>query len=150
MSPRAKYGIERRSGGLLSAATGGGSLLAAVEEIRRAARAGLEDAAGMVMEDAKDQAPVLQGEVNLKRAGKTGGNQGGMPGELRDSAHLLLDEDSRVGIKFEGVYAAIQHEGLDLQHTEGGNAKFLERPLIDSRERTVEAIAAKIREVTGG
>lgn len=148
MSP--KFGIEKTARDNLigeARARAGGNLRSASEAIRKAALIGLENAADAVLDDAKRQTPVLDGPEDLKRAGRTGGDQGGTPGELRDSGHVVMEEH-RAAIKFDTIYASLQHERMDYHH-DNGNAKFLERPLIDTRERTLEMIAAEIRKVVG-
>lgn len=46
-----------------------------------------------------------------------------------------------------GEYAAKQHERLDFSHPSGGQAKFLEFPLIQNRQRYGESLrrAARVR-----
>lgn len=125
-----------RPGGLV------GGIAAAVGEIRAAALAGLKDAADLVFDESQRQVPVLAPE--LQTPGRTSG-------ELKATGTVdVEDGHMRAVFRYGTEYAAYQHERLDLAHPNGGNAKFLERPLIDMREQELEAIAAKIREVTGG
>lgn len=129
--------------------TGGIGLLGAAEAIREAARRGLENAAkDVVLKSAKEQAPLLEPE-SMKRAGRVGGNQGGVPGELRDSGKVEMVADDTAAISFNTIYASLQHERMDWHHTHG-NAKYLERAMVETRPEQVEAIAKAIREVTGG
>lgn len=129
--------------------TGGQGLLGAVEKVLQAALAGLEDAADMVMDDAKEGAPLLEPE-SMKRAGRVGGDQGGVPGELRESGRVDMEpEERRAALSFNTIYASLQHERMDWHHT-SGHAKFLEVAMAENRSAVVEVIAARIREVTGG
>ena len=129
--------------------TGGKGILAAKSAVLQAALAGLEDAAHLVMDRAKEEAPLLEPE-SMKRAGRTGGNQGGEPGELRDSGHVEMEsQERRAALIFDTIYASLQHERMDWHHTHGG-AKYLERPMTELRSEVVSTIAARIREVTGG
>lgn len=128
---------------------GGKGLLGACEEIVAAALRGLENAAHDVLDAAKEQAPLLEPE-SMKRAGRVGGDQGGVPGELIASGRVdMIEAEKKAAISFNTIYASLQHERMDWHHTHG-NAKFLERPMLDTREQQVETIAKAIREVTGG
>lgn len=129
--------------------TGGRAILAA-HRVREAAIAALKDAADeIVMPTAVERAPLLVPE-NFKRAGQMGGDQGGLPGELRESAKVELEEDeNRVALSFDTPYAATQHEHMDWEHADG-QAKFLESAMVGSREQVIERVAAKLREVLGG
>lgn len=129
--------------------TGGQGILGAIEKVLEAALSGLEDAAHLVMDRAKEEVPLLEPE-SMKRAGRTGGDQGGTPGELRDSGKVDMERDQRrAALSFNTVYASLQHERMDWHHTHG-SAKYLERPMTEMRSEVVETIAARIREVTGG
>lgn len=127
--------------------TGGLTVLAA-HHILQAALDGLKDAADeIVMPLAVERAPILLPE-NLKRAGRTGGDQGGEPGELRESGSVELQREERqVALSFDTVYASLQHERLDWHHDDG-QAKFLESAMNDTRSQVLERVAAKVREVT--
>ena len=45
-------------------------------------------------------------------------------------------------------YALIQHEDLSFKHPNGGQAKYLEQPLKDNRDRYKKFVADKIKEAT--
>ena len=75
--------------------TGGQGILGAIEKVLEAALSGLEDAAHLVMDRAKEEVPLLEPE-SMKRAGRTGGDQGGTPGELRDSGKVDMERDQRI------------------------------------------------------
>jgi len=60
----------------------------------------------------------------------------------------LRELSERVGVgdlvghvEIDQIYAHYQHEGLDLHHPRGGEAKYLERPLFENRELYFNAIA---------
>lgn len=149
MSDQSAKGFSFSQGVAPREVTGGKGVLHAASEVLQAAFAGLEDAAHLVMEKAKEEAPLLEPE-SMKRAGRTGGDQGGEPGELRDSGRVDMEtEERRAALSFNTVYASLQHERMDWHHTHG-NAKYLERPMTEMRSDVVETIAARIREVTGG
>lgn len=107
-----------------------GGIRDAAAEIVDAARAGLEEAAAFVLGESQKQVPVEDGD--LKATGK------------------VTMQGDKAAISYGGPYAVYQHELLHLKHLHGGNAKYLERPLVDEREREAEIIAEAIRKVTGG
>lgn len=43
--------------------------------------------------------------------------------------------DLSVEVSFNTPYAAVQHERLDFNHPKGGEAKYLERPLLEQATR---------------
>jgi len=130
------------SGKTLRTDLGGAGLAAAVGAIREAALAGLKDAADMVFDASQEQVPVLNPADESK---------GRVSGELKESGSVeVQDTQMRAKFHYGTEYATYIHERMDLAHPNGGNAKFLERPLVDMREQELAAIAAKIREVTGG
>lgn len=116
-----------------------GSIKSAAEEVVAAALRGLEDAADFVLEESKKQVPAEDGRHDI----------GGL--NLKETGTVdMLEGKHKAAIHYGGPYAVYQHELLHLKHEHGGNAKFLERPLIDNREREYQIIADAIREVTGG
>lgn len=150
-------GFAFAQGGLLRDATGGeglgSGLRRAVDDILAAATHGLEKAAKeVVLDEAVKQAPELMPE-SMKRAGEVGGDQGGLPGELKESGKVDMVHEGTAGaaaaISFNTIYASLQHERLDWHH-ESGNAKYLENAMNTTREEVVTTIAAEIRKVTGG
>lgn len=143
-------GFAFASGGLLREGTGGMGIGAAVAEILAAAKRGLEKAAkDVVLDAAVSQAPELMPE-SMKRAGRVGGDQGGTPGELKDSGRVdMIEGGGTAAISFNTIYASLQHERLDWHH-ESGNSKYLENAMNETRPEQVEAIAKEIRKVTGG
>ena len=128
--------------------TGGRAVLAAAH-VLEAALEGLKDAADeIVMPLAVEKAPLLT-PASMKRAGRFGGNQGGAPGELRESANVDLEADERrVALSFNTIYASLQHERTDWHH-EDGESKYLESAMNESRNEVRERVAARIREATG-
>lgn len=132
-----KFAFETRSGALSP------GMANAVGEIHAAAMAGVKDAADLVLEKSNDMVPVLSGPADLKRAGASD------PGELKRSGNVVMEpEQHRAAIAYPVVYASLQHERLDYHHNPGESAKFLERALLENRERAMEIVATKIREAT--
>lgn len=137
-------------GSIIPGLVTGGRAIITAQRIHDAALEALKDAADeIVMPLAAGRAPLLVPE-NYKRAGQMGGDQGGTPGELRESAKVELEHDeNRVALSFDTVYAAIQHERLDWEHP-NGQAKYLETSMTETRSQVLDRVAAKLREVTGG
>jgi hypothetical protein len=54
-----------------------------------------------------------------------------------DVGHGIL----RGAVEVDQVYARYQHEGLDLRHPEGGQAKYLEAPLYQHHGTYVQKLA---------
>jgi hypothetical protein len=75
-------------------------------------------------------------------------------GALVQSGRLTEVDSSTVAVSFgddtTAAYDVIQHEDLDLNHPNGGQAKFLESAVNDRRVAAVEAMAAVIRTVIHG
>lgn len=115
-----------------------GGIREAADAIVEAAREGLRDAAEFVFEESQKQVPAEDGRHDI----------GGL--NLKETGKVTPAGDDRIAISYGGPYAVYQHELLHLKHERGGNAKFLERPLVDNREREFEIIADRIRQVTGG
>lgn len=92
--------------------------------LKQAAALGLNEGGELVLGEAVERAPIDTAN-------------------LRGSAHLTpaVPEDLVAELSFDTPYAVIQHEALDYRHTEG-EAKYLERPLIE-RHNDVAAIVAK-------
>lgn len=59
-------------------------------------------------------------------------------GERVGEGHLI----GRVEV--DQVYAQFQHEGLDLNHPRGGQAKYLEQPLFAGHRTYLERVAANV------
>lgn len=111
----------------------------AAKEIIDAARNGLEDAANFVLAESQKQVPAEDGRRDI----------GGL--NLKETGKVTMQADrDRAAISYDGPYAVYQHELIGLKHLRGGNAKFLERPLVDERDTELEIIADAIRKVTGG
>lgn len=69
-------------------------------------------------------------------------------GELRESAATEFSENGLVGVvSFNTPYAAAQHERTDQAHPGGGQAKYLETPLVRNRDRYQKQMADAINKV---
>lgn len=69
-------------------------------------------------------------------------------GTLRGSGDvdIAVTDDAVIGtVSFNTIYAARQHEELDWRHPKGGQAKYLEGPLLDRLPRYEAIIAASAR-----
>ena len=72
-------------------------------------------------------------------------------GDLRGAGEgdVNFDGDDVVGtVSFNKPYAMVQHEDMTFNHPRGGQAKYLEQPLNENRDRYKEFIKNKVREVT--
>jgi Bacteriophage HK97-gp10, putative tail-component len=113
----------------------------AAREIRDAAMKGLAEAAKDVLELAQDRVPVLDPADESK---------GRESGKLRDTAKLTEDEARlRVALSFGTPYAAYIHEHMEFRHPDGGQPKYLESAIVESRDAVAQAVAEAIRKVTG-
>jgi hypothetical protein len=65
-------------------------------------------------------------------------------GDLRGSGNVAELPDG-AAVRFQTRYAAVQHERLDFNHPRGGQAKYLEAPLIQNRDRYLRHILDAIR-----
>jgi hypothetical protein len=103
--------------------------------IREAAVDGTREAAEDLLSRAIPLAPILEGL-------------------LRGSGHIEeVGGDPRLVeflVVFNRVYAAVQHERTDYEHPRGGQAKYLETPLVQMSGRYAAVIAERIRRATSG
>lgn len=61
---------------------------------------------------------------------------------LEELAKMLDGGDELAGhVEFDQVYAHYQHEGLELRHPRGGQAKYLESPLFERADQTFQKVA---------
>lgn len=68
-------------------------------------------------------------------------------GRLAGSAAVTIEDvdgDKAAAITYDGPYARYQHEGLDLRHEHGGQAKFLESAMADEADNALKVIARNI------
>lgn len=99
----------------------------AKESVRRGAARGLERWAEDVLEQAKRIVPI---EIHT----------------LQDSGNTDIDREKlEATVYFDTPYAARQHEELDWQHDEPGQAKYLETPLILREKVGLRMLAEEIR-----
>lgn len=132
-----QFAFQTRSGALSP------GMANAVGEVLAAALEGVKDAADLVFAKSQEYVPVLDGPERLKRAGASD------PGELKRSGDVTMEpEQFRAAIAYKTPYASLQHERLDYKHSDGESAKFLERALVEERDRSMEIVAAKIRKAT--
>lgn len=107
----------------------GDQITAAVKD---ATAKGLFSAAEHVLEEANRVVPLEEG--TLDRSGVAS-----------------VDEPSlTAAVSFDTPYAARQHEELGWRHAKGRTAKYLETPLVETRDAQGQIIADTIRRATGG
>jgi hypothetical protein len=97
-------------------------------EVERASVAAMQDAARAVLKSSNQKVPVDDG--TLRRSGR------------------VVTEDLEVRVRYRAPHAHLQHERLDYQHPDGGQAKFLEAAVDEVDVERI--IAAKVREMLGG
>lgn len=69
-----------------------------------------------------------------------------LEGNLRASAGVTVSDDA-AHVTYDSVYARYQHYGLDFRHPQGGQALYLEQPMITEAETVAQIMADTIREV---
>lgn len=73
-----------------------------------------------------------------------------MLGVLRQSAATNYSKNGLRGeVSFNTPYAAAQHERTDQVHPQGGQAKYLEDPLLQNRDVYQSEMAAAIKKAIG-
>ena len=61
-----------------------------------------------------------------------------------------VGDGSLVGnVEVDQIYAHFQHEGLDLNHPRGGQAKYLEAPLYEKADEFMERLARAVLDGEG-
>lgn len=98
-------------------------------EVRAAAERGVREAAEHILEVARENAPVDEGDLRSSGKVETSGT----------TATITFDE----------VYSLKQHEDMRLNHDTGG-PKYLEKALGSEREQARKIIADNIRRALGG
>jgi hypothetical protein len=72
-------------------------------------------------------------------------------GTLERSGVASVDEETlSAAVSYDTPYAVRQHEDMEIQHPNGRQAKYLEKPFIETRELALPIIQRQIRRVTGG
>lgn len=98
------------------------------DAVSNAAADGLKVGARAVLKDARSRAPEDDGV--LKASGR------------------VVADDLEVIVKFTAPHAWLQHEKLEYQHPNGGQAKYLENAALESD--LARPIADRVRAVLGG
>ena len=66
-------------------------------------------------------------------------------GEKMDDLSRIVGNGPLLGsVVVDQIYAKYQHEGLDLKHPRGGQAKYLSQPLLDNRDDYLRRVADTI------
>lgn len=79
-----------------------------------------------------------------------------MPGDFSERLNVLREQvGSRHGsitgrVEVDQIYAAYQHNGLDLHHPRGGQALYLQAPLMRNFRRYLQHYASTVIEGDGG
>lgn len=103
------------------------------------------DAARRELEHAVERAVTKCGEHLLGEAQR---NAPVEEGTLRASGDLEIHHAAGgriiAEVSFSTAYAARQHEELDWDHPKGGEAKYLERALVENADRYTRIIDAEV------
>lgn len=65
---------------------------------------------------------------------------------MAELAELVGSGNLAGSVEVDQVYAQFQHEGLDLKHPNGGQAKYLEEPLYANADSYMERLADAVLE----
>lgn len=74
-------------------------------------------------------------------------------GDLRGSAGVTVDTEGdhdTAHVVYDSVYARYQHYGLDFKHPRGGQALFLEQPMVTEVGAVQKIMADTIEEAVNG
>lgn len=69
-----------------------------------------------------------------------------LTGNLRASAEVKATSHTQARVYYPGPYARYQHYGLDFRHPQGGQALFLQQPMLTEAEKCFQIMADTIRE----
>lgn len=72
-----------------------------------------------------------------------------LTGNLRASAEVKAVSHNAFRVYYPGPYARRQHFGLDFRHPQGGQALFLQQPMLTEAEKCLQIMADTIREAMG-
>lgn len=98
------------------------------DAVANAAAEGLKKSGRDVLKAARERAPVDDGV--LRKSGK------------------VTADDLELTVRFTAPHAWLQHEKLEYQHPNGGQAKYLESAALETD--IAKPIADKVRAVLGG
>lgn len=65
---------------------------------------------------------------------------------ITELQELVGDGQVTGSVVVDQIYAQYQHEGLDLRHPRGGQAKYLEAPLVEHADQYWQKIADRVLE----
>lgn len=72
-----------------------------------------------------------------------------LTGNLRASAEVSAISRTEYRIYYPGPYARYQHYGLDFRHPQGGQALYLQQPMVTEAPQCFQIMADTIREAMG-
>lgn len=72
-----------------------------------------------------------------------------LSGNLRASAEVRAVSHTEFRIYYPGPYARYQHYGLDFRHPQGGQALYLQQPMVTEADQCFQIMADTIREAMG-
>lgn len=108
-------------------------------QIKAKTKEAMEDVVSDLTRKSKELAPLDSGDLKGSGKGDVDVIGDNIVGTVSFNAG---SEDGKTS------YALIQHEDMSFNHPRGGQAKYLEQPLNQNRDRYKTFIKDKIREVT--
>lgn len=72
-----------------------------------------------------------------------------LTGTLRAEAEVKAISHHEFRVYYPGPYARYQHYGLDFKHPQGGQALYLQQPMVTEAEQCFQIMADTIREAMG-
>lgn len=70
-------------------------------------------------------------------------------GNLRGSAEVKAISHTAARVYYPGPYARYQHYELQLRHPQGGQALYLEQPMLTEAPKVIKIMADTVREAMG-
>lgn len=107
-----------------------------IKELNRYLDLAPEKAKGQVERELQDIGSDLMGEAQRRAPVDTG--------DLRGSA-FTETENMVCTVGFTEPYALRQHEGVDFAHPRGGEAKFLENPYKEKKDKYIAALKGAVK-----
>ena len=101
------------------------ALEAMVRRIKQQAEEGIQEVAMDLLQKSKDLCPVDLGD--LKASG------------------FISKEGDKTVVGYTEPYALRQHEELEFNHPNGGQAKFLQQPLEENTDKYIRHVVDKIK-----
>lgn len=110
---------------------------------------GFEALLDSVADALRDSAPFAVGRAAEHVRAVSTGLAPVLTGNLRASAEVKAVSHTSARVYYPGPYARYQHYGLDFRHPQGGQALFLQQPMLTEADACLQIMADTIREAMG-